>query len=38
MMNILIIKNMRILNNKEKYGLYDHDDFDFYGIRDRKFF
>ena len=29
---------MRILNNKEKYGLYDHDDFDFYGIRDRKFF
>ena len=29
---------MRILNNKEKYGLYGHDDFDFNGIRDRNFF
>ena len=28
---------MRILNNKEKYGLYDHDDCDFYGIRDKIF-
>ena len=25
---------MRILNNKEKYGLYDCDNFDYYGIRD----
>ena len=23
-----------ILNNKEKYGLYDHDDIHYYGIRD----
>ena len=30
-------KLVRILNNKEKYGLYDRDDFDYYGIRDRKF-
>ena len=27
-------KLVRILNNKEKYGLYDRDDFDYYGIRD----
>ena len=27
----------RVLNNKEKYGLYDRDDFDYCGIRDRKF-
>ena len=27
-------KSARILNNKEKYGLYDCDDFDYYGIRD----
>ena len=26
-------KLVRILNNKEKYGLYDRDDFDYYGIR-----
>ena len=25
---------VRILNHKEKYGLYDRDDFDYYGIRD----
>ena len=25
---------MRILNNKEKYGLYDCDNFDYYRIRD----
>ena len=25
---------VRILNNKEKYGPYDHDDLDYYGIRD----
>ena len=30
-------KLVRVLNNKEKYGLYDRDDFDYYGIRDRKF-
>ena len=29
-------KLVRNLNNKEKYGLYDRDDFDYYGIRDRK--
>ena len=27
-------KLVRILNNKEKYGLYDPVDFDYYGIRD----
>ena len=27
-------KLVRTLNNKEKYGLYDRDDFDYYGIRD----
>ena len=27
----------RVLNNKEKYGLYDRDDFDYCGIRDRRF-
>ena len=27
----------RVLNNKEKYGLYDGDDFDYYGRRDRRF-
>ena len=27
-------KLVRNLNNKEKYGLYDRDDFDYYGIRD----
>ena len=27
-------KLVRVLNNKEKYGLYDRDDFDYYGIRD----
>ena len=26
-------KLVRNLNNKEKYNLYDHDDFDYYGIR-----
>ena len=25
---------VRILTNKEKYSLYDRNDFDFYGIRD----
>ena len=25
---------VRILNKKEKYGLYDRHDFDYYGIRD----
>ena len=30
-------KLVRNLNNKEKYSLYDHDDFECYGIRDRKF-
>ena len=25
---------VRILNNNEKYSLYDRDDFDYYGIRD----
>ena len=30
-------KLVRTLNNKEKYGLYDRHDFDYYGIRDRKF-
>ena len=29
-------KSVRILNNKEKYGLYDCDDFDYYGIRDKE--
>ena len=29
-------KLVRILNSKEKYGLYDRDDFDYYGIRDTK--
>ena len=28
---------VRVLNKKEKYGLYDRHDFDYYGIRDRKF-
>ena len=32
MMNILR-KLVRILNNKERYGLYDCDDFDYYGTR-----
>ena len=27
-------KIVRILSNKEKYSLYDRDDFDYYGIRD----
>ena len=27
-------KLVRTLNNKEKYGLYDRHDFDYYGIRD----
>ena len=27
-------KLVRTLNNKEKYGLYDRDGFDYYGIRD----
>ena len=27
-------KLVRIFNNKEEYGLYDCDDFDYYGIRD----
>ena len=27
-------KLVRTLNNKEKYGLYDRDNFDYYGIRD----
>ena len=27
-------KLVRNLNNKEKYGLYDRDDFDYYGMRD----
>ena len=27
-------KLVRTLNNKGKYGLYDRDDFDYYGIRD----
>ena len=27
-------KLVRILNDKEKYSLYDHDDLDYYGIRD----
>ena len=26
-------KLVRVLNNKEKYDLYDRDDFDYYGIR-----
>ena len=30
-------KLVRILHNKEKYGLYYREDFDYYGIRDRKF-
>ena len=30
-------KLIRTLNNKEKHGLYDHDDFNYYGIRDRIF-
>ena len=29
-------KLVRNLNNKEKYSPYDRDDFDYYGIRDRK--
>ena len=29
-------KSVRILNNKEKYGLYDCDDLDYYGIRDKE--
>ena len=31
-------KLVRNLNNKEKYSPYDRDDFDYYGIRDRKFY
>ena len=27
-------KLVRILNNKEKYGLYDRDDLNYYRIRD----
>ena len=33
-----ILEKVRILNNKEKYGLYDRDDFDYYGIRDKKIY
>ena len=29
-------KLVRNLNNKEKYSLYDRDDFDYYGIRDKE--
>ena len=32
-----LTKLVRGLNNKEKYSPYDDDDFDFYGMRDRKF-
>ena len=28
------MKLARILNSKESHRLYDHDDFDYYGIRD----
>ena len=30
-----LTKLVRNLNRKEKYNLYDRDDFDYYGIRDR---
>ena len=33
-----ILEKVRILYNKEKYGLYDRDDFDYYGIRDKKIY
>ena len=33
-----ILEKVRILNKKEKYGLYDRDDFDYYGIRDKKIY
>ena len=29
-----IRKIVRFLNNKEEFSLYDHDDIDYYGIRD----
>ena len=31
-------KLVRNLNNKEKYSLYDRDDFDYYGVRDNFLF
>ena len=31
-----LIKLARILNNKEEYSLYDCNDFDYYGIRDKE--
>ena len=31
-------KLVRNLNNKEKYSLYDCDDFDYYGVRDNFLF
>ena len=32
-----LMELVRNFNNKEKYSPYDCDDFDYYGIRDRKF-
>ena len=32
-----LVKLVNTLNTKEKYKHHDHDDLDYYGIRDRKF-
>ena len=32
-----LVELVNTLNKKEKYKYHDHDDLDYYGIRDRKF-